>query len=254
VVSAETVRIGRNEHYAASAVDGARGDVELRIDGSKPLTIASVAAVEAACVAAESDKATTMLLVHVSGAPGGAWTHGVDVALVSKWERSLRRLERLGVTTATVASGDCGGAALDILLATDYRIATPDTRLSLPVDGGATWPGMAIFRLVQQAGVARSRPAILFGAHIDSHEGVDLGLIDELADDRARALEAVAELASTLSGREVAIRRQLMFDAASNNFEDAFGAHLAACERALRRSAAKAPDEDPTRVTGRNQG
>jgi isomerase DpgB len=178
----------------------------------------------------------------------------VDVALVSKWERSLRRLERLGVTTATVASGDCGGAALDILLATDYRIATPDTRLSLPVDGGATWPGMAIFRLVQQAGVARSRPAILFGAHIDSHEGVDLGLIDELADDRARALEAVAELASTLSGREVAIRRQLMFDAASNNFEDAFGAHLAACERALRRSAAKAPDEDPTRVTGRNQG
>jgi isomerase DpgB len=221
-------------------VRGARGDVELRIDGSKPLTTASVAAVEAVCAAAESDK-TAMLPVHLSGAPSGAWTHGLDLALVTKWERSLRRLERLGVTTVAVASGDCGGAALDVLLATDYRIATPDVRLSLPVDGEATWPGMAIFRLAQQAGGTRMRRAILFGASIDSRESLDLGLIDELADDPARALVAMAEMVSTLSGRELAIRRQLMFDAATTSFEDALGPHLAACERALRRSAAKAP-------------
>lgn len=215
--------------------------VELRIDGSKPLTLASVAAVEAVCATAESDQATAMLPVHVSGTPSGAWTCGLDLAVVTKWERSLRRLERLCVTTVAVASGDCGGLALDVLLATDYRIGTPDVRLSCPVAGEATWPGMAIFRLAQQAGRARMRRAILFGAHIDSHESLDLGLIDELADDPARALVAMAERVSTLCGSELAIRRQLMFDAATTSFEDALGPHLAACERALRRSVREAP-------------
>ncbi|MFJ6195003.1 enoyl-CoA-hydratase DpgB [Micromonospora sp. NPDC092111] len=234
-MSAATVRTGRGKRFAA---DGARGDVELYIDGSKPLTMESVAAVEAVCAAAESNQATTVLAVHVTGTPGKDWTHGLDVALVSKWERSLRRLERLGVTTVAVASGDCGGLALDVLLATDYRIATPDIRLSLLVDGEATWPGMAIFRLAQQSGGTRLRRAILFGAHLDAAESVDLGLVDELTDHPAMALTAAAEMVSGLSGKELAVRRQLMFEAPTTSFEDALGRHLAACDRALRRSAA----------------
>ncbi|WP_460849856.1 enoyl-CoA-hydratase DpgB [Phytohabitans suffuscus] len=215
--------------------------VALRVDGARPLSMASVAAVEAACVASDSDKSTTILPVYVTGTPGEDWTHGLDVALVTKWERSLRRLERLGVTTVAVASGDCGGAALDVLLATDYRIATPGIRLSLPVDGEATWPSMAIFRLAQQAGGTRLRRAILFGAHIDADESVAAGLVDEVTDDPAAALAAMAETVSGFSGRELAIRRQLMFDAATTSFEDALGRHLAACDRAMRRWAAKAP-------------
>lgn len=233
-MSAATVRTGRGERGAA---DGTRGDVELRIDGSKPLTMESVAAVDAACTVAESTKATTMLAVHLTGTPGKDWTQGLEVALVSKWERSLRRLERLTVTTVAVASGDCGGLALDALLATDYRIATPDVRLSPYVDGEATWPGMAIFRLAQQAGGTRLRRAILFGAHLDATESVDLGIVDEVTSDPAMALTAAAEMVSGLSGREVAVRRQLMFDAPTTSFEDALGRHLAACDRALRRSA-----------------
>ena len=233
-MSAATVRTGRGERGAA---DGTRGDVELRIDGSKPLTMESVAAVDAACTVAESTKATTMLAVHLTGTPGKDWTNGLEVALVSKWERSLRRLERLTVTTVAVASGDCGGLALDALLATDYRIAAPDVRLSLYVDGEATWPGMAIFRLAQQAGGTRLRRAILFGAHLDATESVDLGIVDEVTSDPAMALTAAAEMVSGLSGREVAVRRQLMFDAPTTSFEDALGRHLAACDRALRRSA-----------------
>jgi isomerase DpgB len=238
MVSADTVHTGRSEHHAG---EGARGAVELRIDGARPLSMASVAAVEAACAASDSDKSTNLLPVYVTGTPGGDWTHGLDVALVTKWERSLRRLERLGVTTVAVASGDCGGAALDVLLATDYRIATPGIRLSLPVDGEATWPSMAIFRLAQQAGGTRLRRAILFGNHIDAAESVAAGLVDELTDDPATALAALAQTVSAFSGRELAIRRQLMFDAATTSFEDALGRHLAACDRAMRRWAAKAP-------------
>ena len=214
-------------------------NAELRIDGSMPPTKASVAAIEAACAAVEANQAPTMLIVYVTGTADPGWTHGLDVALVSKWERSLRRLERLGVMTLAVASGDCGGLALDALLATDYRIATPDLRLALSVDGDALWPGMAIFRLAQQGGGARLRRMILSGGHIDAYEAIDLGLVDEVTDDLDKALQAVAELVSPLSGPELAIRRQLMFDAATSSFEDALGRHLAACDRVLRRSAAR---------------
>jgi isomerase DpgB len=250
VVRAESVRTGRNGQ-ATGAATGAWADVELRIDGSQPLTMASIAAVEAVCATVESDPAAVVLPVHVSGAPDAAWTHGLDVSLVTRWERALRRLERLGVTTVAIASGACGGAALDGLLATDYRVATPDTSLSLAGDGEATWPGMAIFRLAQQAGGALVRRAILFGGQLDAHESVGLGLVDELADDPGKALVAVAERVRTLSGSELAIRRRLMSDAATTSFEDALGRHLAACDRALRRSAARPPQDDPACASGR---
>jgi isomerase DpgB len=180
-----------------------------------------------------------MLIVYVTGTANPGWTHGLDVALVSKWERSLRRLERLGVMTLAVASGDCGGLALDALLATDYRIATPDLRLALSIDGDALWPGMAIFRLTQQGGSARLRRMILSGGHLDAYEAVQLGLVDEVTDDLDKALQAVTELVNPLSGPELAIRRQLMFDAETSSFEDALGRHLAACDRVLRRAAAR---------------
>jgi isomerase DpgB len=254
MVRTESVRAERNAHEADVAAIGAPGDVELRIDGSKPLTTASIAAVEAVCAAVDSDPATAVLPVYVSGAPGGGWTRGLDVSLVSKWERALRRLERLGATTVAVASGACGGAALDGLLATDYRIATPDTALSLAGDAEATWPGMAVFRLAQQAGGAPVRRAILFGGRIDAGESVGLGLVDELAEDPHRALIAVAERVRALSGAELAIRRRLMAEAASTAFEDALGRHLAACDRVLRRSAARTPRDDHGGADGRIPG
>ncbi|MFE2428511.1 enoyl-CoA-hydratase DpgB [Streptomyces sp. NPDC059373] len=216
----------------------------LTIDGAEPLTAASVKALASICDQAEDqaedhaeDGGPGIVTVHVTGAPEGAWTSGLDVMLVTKWERTLRRLERLPMATVAVASGDCGGPALDAFLATDVRVAAPDTRLLVPRDGTATWPGMAGYRLVQQAGATRIRRAVLFGLPIDAPEALALGIVDELADDPAGALAAAAELVGGLSGKEVAIRRQLLFDAATTSFEDALGPHLAACDRALRQGA-----------------
>jgi isomerase DpgB len=80
---------------------------------------------------------------------------------------------------------------------------------------------------------------ILAGGPIAADQGLELGLLDEVTDYLDKALQSVAELAGPLSGPELAIRRQLMFDAATTSFEDALGRHLAACDRVLRRSAAR---------------
>ncbi len=66
-----------------------------------------------------------------------------------------------------------------------------------------------------------------------------MGVADEVAGDLAIALAKAAELASAADGGELAIRRQLMLEASAASFEDALGVHLAACDRTLRRAAAR---------------
>ncbi|NVI90859.1 enoyl-CoA-hydratase DpgB, partial [Actinomadura sp. BRA 177] len=121
----------------------------LTIDGREPLTPEAVAAVTAICDAVEDGAGDGLVVVRASGAPGDRAPDGLTVGLVSKWERALRRLERLPALTIAVLDGDCGGPALDALLATDHRIATPAVRLVPPVRAGAAWPGLALYRLAR---------------------------------------------------------------------------------------------------------
>jgi isomerase DpgB len=221
------------------SVNGSSEDgLVLRIDGAAPLSTAAVQTVATVCTNAEDRGGSSVVSVLVSGSPRGSWTRAADVALVTKWERALRRLERLDATTIAVASGELGGLALDVLLATDYRIAAQDVRLLVAVEDGATWPGMATYRLTVQAGLASVRRAVLFGHPIEVVEAMALGLLHEVAEDPAARLAVVAGEVAALPGKELAIRRQLMQDAGTTSFEDALGAHLAACDRALRRADA----------------
>ena len=151
------------------------GELVVRIDGGQPLSAEPVAAIGTICDQAERQGGDGRVIVHVSGSPQGPSAPGLTVALVSKWERALRRLERLPVATTAVAAGDCGGLALDALLATDYRIADPSVRLLVRVQDGATWPGMGLFRLAHQAGAGAIRRAMLFGIPIDARRSAGPG-------------------------------------------------------------------------------
>ncbi|MGW4651160.1 enoyl-CoA-hydratase DpgB [Kitasatospora sp. NPDC004289] len=217
--------------------DARSDDLVLRVDGRQVMSAESVAAVNTVCDAAEDRGGRSKVIVQVSGAPDGRWADDLTVSLVSKWERALRRLERLPATTIAIADGDCGGLALDALLATDYRIATGSVRLVVPVGEGVTWPGMAIYRLAQhRASAAAIRRAVLFGTPVEVADALALHLVDEVAADPAAALALADERAGAVPGTELAIRRQLMHDATTTTFEEALGVHLAACDRALRRA------------------
>lgn len=211
----------------------------VHVDGGQGLSSELIAAVGAVCDRAEDLGEGATVVVHASGVPESGWSAELTVAAVSKWERVLRRLERLPVPSVAVASGDCGGLALDALLATDYRIAATPARLMLPVQDGAVWPGMALYRIARQApSAAAIRRAVLFGAALDSSEAAALNLVHDVAYDLSAALTTALTLLGGISGAELAVRRQLMFDAASVSFEDALGVHLAAVDRTLRRAAA----------------
>jgi isomerase DpgB len=217
-------------------------DLILRVDGSRPLSAESVAELGAVCDAAEDGDTHGFVIVRVSGAPDTGWTSELSVALVSKWERALRRLERLPAVTIAVAEEDCGGAALDALLAADYRIMSARAKLIVPVVAGATWPGMALYRLTRQAAVtAPVRRAVLFGTPIGAAAAQAIGVIDEVVGNATLAIKKAMEVAAAAPGAELAIRRQLMQEALTTSYEDALGVHLAACDRTLRRLVAERP-------------
>lgn len=207
----------------------------LRVDGSRELGTDLARSLSELCDAAEESGAACAI-VRVSGVPSEKAVGNVaDVAAVSKWEQAVRRFERLRLPTLLAAEGACGGAALDLLLAADVRVATPELRLFPAVYADGVWPGMGLFRLVQQLGLAGARRAVLFGTPFSAAQALEQGLVDRVSTDPARTLKAAARLLRRCSGPELAIRRQLAFDAQWKSFEDALGQHLAACDRSLRR-------------------
>ncbi|MEU9189662.1 enoyl-CoA-hydratase DpgB [Streptomyces sp. NPDC048484] len=239
-MTADQVNDGTGRTPTAGA-EPVSGTLTLRVDGRHLLSAEAVAAVGAVCDSAEDLDGRARVVVQVSGVPRGPWPDDLTVSLVNKWERALRRLERLPAPTIAVADGDCGGLALDAMLAADYRIATRTVRLVVPVAGGATWPGMALYRLVAYgANGAAIRRAVLYGTPVDAVDAHALQLVDELTGDAAEALARAGERVRAVAGTELAIRRQLLSDAATTSFDEALGVHLAACDRALRRAAREA--------------
>lgn len=212
-----------------------------RIDGTNSLTAEAIAAIAEVCDRAEDVREGAVVVIHLSGAPQGGWASDLTVKLVSSWEQTLRRLERIPAATVAVATGDCGGIALDVLLATDHRIAAESGRLILAVQGGMIWPGMALYRLARQLPIAVVRHAAVFGGAIGTSEALALHLIHEVSQNVPVALAAVLRRVAAVEGTEIAVRRQLTLEAETSGFEDALGLHLAACDRALRRASAWTP-------------
>ncbi|GAA4932718.1 enoyl-CoA-hydratase DpgB [Streptomyces coeruleoprunus] len=208
--------------------------LQLRIDGALPLA-ALTRAVDDLCRRADARDRQTVVVLRLGDSATGSWPGDVGIQDVNRWERAVRRLERLTAVTVAVAGGTCGGPALDLLLATDYRMATADLRLVLPVNDGHFWPGMAVHRLVRQTGLGPARRLVLWGHDVTARRALECGLIDEIGADAEEAVRTATVWLGRASATELAVRRALLLEAAAASHEDALGTHLAACDRELRR-------------------
>lgn len=219
--------------------DSPPADLAITLEVDQTGTLAELtAALNGACEQAENRKGENVIVVlrlSPCDTDSRAWPGPVSVQEVNRWERAVRRLERLPAMNIAVGHGACGGPALDLLLAADFRIATPDLLLRLPVNDGHFWPGMALYRLVQHVGLARARQIVLWGGDIPGARAQELSLIDQVAEDITAAVHTATVLMGRISDQELAVRRRLLLEAASADYDDALGVHLAACDRELRR-------------------
>lgn len=158
----------------------------------------------------------------------------IRIQAINRWEQAVRRIERLPTIVIAQASGTISGPAVDLLLSTDYRIATSNFQFAIPTHQGQVWPGMLIHRLVHQIGMTNCRRLLFNINELNASYAFDIGLIDEISDNN-KMIDMVAKRYCRMANKEFAVRRQLMREAQTTTFEDALGAHLAACDRELRR-------------------
>lgn len=214
-----------------------RPRVYLRITGGDLPLPALIGRLNEFCDRVDEAPPRTVAVIHVDGSVAGRpGPDDTGIHTVNRWERALRRVERLDAVCIGAADGHCPGRALEILLATDLRIARRDLVLAPPTYAGQFWPGMVIHRLANQLGTVPARRLLLSHSDITAERAADLGLLDEIVDDVVASLDRLETSLGSLDGEEFALRRRLLLDAPNTSFEDALGIHLAACDRALRRS------------------
>ena len=222
----------------------------LRISSGQSLTPELIDAVDALCDRVEDAEGAPAVMISLHGGTDSAqWPGDVGIHLVSRWEKALRRLERLDSPTIAAATGECSGPALEVLLTADLRIGSDDLVLDTSSGLDSVWAGMFIHRLANQLGAARARQLILFGARIDAMQARDIGLIDDIDEDPPAAVARRVSRSGQSMRAALAIRRRLLLDAGATSFEDALGKHLAACDRALRRKS-----DDSSRAPGSASG
>jgi isomerase DpgB len=218
-----------------------RDVIPVEFDLSRPLSADLVEGLNKAC-ARVVDSPTPVLLLRLTGAsprPAG-WPGPADVYLVNKWEGALRRLERLSAFTVGVLDGHCTQGALELLLVTDKRVASAHSTIAPSGRGHGMWPGVGLHRLVHQIGLAEARRLTLLPRDLDARALLASGVLDSVEADLDSAIGEITEAMSGVDGAEVAMRRQLLLDAVTVEFEEALGSHLAACDRVLRRAGAAA--------------
>lgn len=204
------------------------------IDTTKALSYDLIGQVSDICRRAEAAEGGAVVVVRLMASgefepwPGS----DADIAMVSKWEQALRRLERLAAATVVLVDGPCGPSALELLLTADHRIGGEKLSIDL---GEVTWSGMVSFRLVKQLGLTRARKLLRLAGPVGGEQLAQFEVVDEITPDAEARQAEIAERSATRSGADIALERALLTEATSLDFEEAFGNHLAAVDRMLRR-------------------
>jgi enoyl-CoA hydratase/carnithine racemase len=190
-------------------IHGAIG--ELRLDRPEKLNPLSVQALrELTAAARHFDAHRDVKIVVVRGA-GRAFSAGADLASFSQRQEFSTRevaefgremadsIEAMRAITIAAIQGWCVGGGLVLAAACDLRVATTDTRFSIPeVDLGIPLAWGGIPRLVREIGPALTKELVLTCRPFDAQEAKACGFLNRIV--AADALDAEVEtLASSLS-------------------------------------------------------
>ncbi|OLD42971.1 MAG: enoyl-CoA hydratase [Armatimonadetes bacterium 13_1_40CM_3_65_7] len=138
------------------------------------------------------------------------------LAYEQRIERVVDRLERVRKPTIAMIRGYCVGGGLSVALACDFRYASPDLKMGVPIARtlGNCLSMSNYARIVDLVGPARTKELIMLARMLDAGEALRLGLVNELVPVRrlqgrvtkvAQTLTALAPL--TLRATKEAVRR-----------------------------------------------
>jgi enoyl-CoA hydratase/carnithine racemase len=135
--------------------------------------------------------------------------------LFKPWRNDFQRVNLdwrdLPVPVIAAIHGNCFGAGMQLALAADVRIATPDAKLSIMEAKWGLVPDMGatvLWRNVLRRDVAAE--LAMTGRIVSGQDGVALGLVTRLADDPLAAAESLASELLTRSPDSVSATKRLL--------------------------------------------
>src|SRR2546426_6708891 len=137
--------------------------------------------------------------VILTGAGDQAFVAGTDIAQFQAFrtrqdavayeqriERVADRLERVGKPTIAMIRGYCVGGGLSLALACDFRYASPDLKMGVPIARtlGNCLSMSNYARVVDLVGPARTKDLIMLARMLDAREALALGLVNAVVPVR----------------------------------------------------------------------
>jgi enoyl-CoA hydratase len=111
----------------------------------------------------------------------------------------LGRAQRLSKPLVVVAHGDTWNMGNELALAGDIRIASADVRFGNDENAHGRVPGVGPVRLPREVGWANAMRYLLTGDHWDAQAAYRMGLVQEIAPDKAAALKVGLDIAGRIA-------------------------------------------------------
>jgi len=166
----------------------------------------------------EADETRCIVL---TGAGKRAFCVGADISddlsvsedTAAKLNHALLKTVTFSKPIIAAVNGVCAGGGVELLLASDIRVATPHARFGLPEVKWSIYPfGGATIKLIQQIGQVHAMDLLLTGRLITSQEAAKINLINEVVDAHALmgwALNKADKIAANSPSAVQAVKTQI---------------------------------------------
>jgi enoyl-CoA hydratase/carnithine racemase len=207
----ETVKSGEDILYDA------RDEVAIvtfnRPQARNAFTFAMYERLAEICARVDDDRSIRAMVL--TGAGGKAFAAGTDIsqfrafesaedalAYEARIDRVLSALEQCRVPTIAAIAGACTGGGAGIAGSCDLRIAAANAKFGLPIARtlGNCLSMSNYARFADLIGSARLKEMIFTARLVEAQEALAIGLVNEVVDDLAAALERAVALARTIAG------------------------------------------------------
>ncbi|WMS41371.1 enoyl-CoA hydratase/isomerase family protein [Acuticoccus sp. MNP-M23] len=194
-----------------------------------PLSVALIAALHSAVLAAEADPAIRVMVLTGTERffSVGADLRDVDKltatdAVLANWLNEFDRIARCAKPIVAAVRGHAVGGGFELALTCDMIVAAEDAAMSLPETGIGVIPGQGgTQRILQLAGRAIAADLVLTGRILSGVEARELGIVARTAP-AADVLATAHEVADAIAARsEPAVRfaREILREASEGHLQ-----------------------------------
>jgi len=159
--------------------------------------------------------------IVITGAGDVAFCAGADIGgdlsaseeTAAVVNHALLKTHAISKPVVAAVNGVCAGGGVELLLATDIRVAADHARFGLPEVKWSIYPfGGAVVKLFRQIGYVHAMDLLLTGRLIEADEALRLGLVNRLcpsADVREEAVRTAAAIAANSPPAVQAVKRHI---------------------------------------------